>query len=67
MCARPTSRPRHTHSLLLRTSFPSWGYMIAKGATSIWERWNGDVGDVSMNSFNHYALGAVSVLAPACT
>jgi alpha-L-rhamnosidase len=34
--------------------------MIAKGATTIWERWNGDVGDVAMNSFNHYALGAVA-------
>jgi alpha-L-rhamnosidase len=33
--------------------------MIAKGATTIWERWNGDVGDVAMNSFNHYAFGAV--------
>ena len=47
------------YSLLLRTEFPSWGYMIAKGATTIWERWNGDTGDVAMNSFNHYALGAV--------
>jgi alpha-L-rhamnosidase len=53
-------RPDLVYNLLLRTAFPSWGYMIAKGATSIWERWNGDVGDVSMNSFNHYALGAVS-------
>ena len=48
------------YDLLLRTEFPSWGYMIAKGATTIWERWNGDVGDVAMNSFNHYALGAVA-------
>lgn len=45
--------------LLLRTDFPSWGYMAKQGATTIWERWNGDTGDVSMNSFNHYALGAV--------
>src|SRR3546814_5301942 len=30
-----------------------------KGATTVWERWNGDVGDVAMNSYNHYALGAV--------
>ncbi|HEX3919033.1 MAG TPA: family 78 glycoside hydrolase catalytic domain [Caulobacteraceae bacterium] len=45
------------YDLLLRTEFPSWGYMIAKGATTIWERWNGDTGDVAMNSFNHYALG----------
>jgi alpha-L-rhamnosidase len=47
------------YSLLLRTAYPSWGYMVAKGATTIWERWNGDVGDVAMNSYNHYALGAV--------
>ena len=45
--------------LLLQTEFPSWGYMVAKGATSMWERWNGDTGDVAMNSFNHYAYGAV--------
>ncbi|MCJ2180238.1 alpha-L-rhamnosidase [Novosphingobium album (ex Hu et al. 2023)] len=45
--------------LLLRTEFPSWGYMVKHGATTIWERWNGDAGDLSMNSFNHYALGAV--------
>jgi alpha-L-rhamnosidase len=48
------------YDLLLRTAYPSWGYMIAKNATTIWERWNGDTGDLSMNSFNHYALGAVA-------
>lgn len=48
------------YDLLLRTAFPSWGYMIAHNATTVWERWNGDVGDRSMNSFNHYALGAVA-------
>jgi len=47
------------YSLLLRTEYPSWGHMINKGATTMWERWNGDVGDVSMNSYNHYAFGAV--------
>lgn len=47
------------YDLLLRTEFPSWGYMVRKGATTIWERWNGDTGDVAMNSYNHYALGAV--------
>jgi alpha-L-rhamnosidase len=45
--------------LLLQTDHPSWGYMPSVGATTIWERWNGDVGDLSMNSYNHYALGAV--------
>ena len=48
------------YDLLLRTTYPSWGYMVAKGATTIWERWNGDTGDVSMNSYNHYSLGAVT-------
>ncbi|KPH68157.1 alpha-L-rhamnosidase [Novosphingobium sp. ST904] len=45
--------------LLLRRDYPSWGYMADHGATTIWERWNGDTGDIAMNSFNHYALGAV--------
>lgn len=46
--------------LLLRGKYPSWGYMVDHGATTIWERWNGDTGDVAMNSFNHYALGAMA-------
>jgi alpha-L-rhamnosidase len=46
-------------ALLLQAAYPSWGYMLAKGATTMWERWNGDVGDVGMNSYNHYAFGAV--------
>ncbi|GAA0662680.1 alpha-L-rhamnosidase [Sphingomonas insulae] len=50
---------RLAFDLLLRTDYPSWGYMARQAATTIWERWNGDTGDVSMNSFNHYALGAV--------
>lgn len=50
---------RLAFDLLLRTDYPSWGYMVRRGATTTWERWNGDTGDVSMNSFNHYALGAV--------
>src|SRR3546814_11919650 len=45
--------------LLLQTGYPSWGYMVAKGATTMWERWNGDTGDLAMNSYNHYAFGAV--------
>jgi alpha-L-rhamnosidase len=47
------------YTLLLNETYPSWGYMISKGATTMWERWNGDTGDPSMNSFNHYAFGAV--------
>ncbi|HYL73430.1 MAG TPA: glycoside hydrolase family 78 protein [Bryobacteraceae bacterium] len=47
------------YRLLLNETYPSWGYMIGKGATTIWERWNGDRGDPGMNSFNHYAFGSV--------
>jgi alpha-L-rhamnosidase len=47
------------YDLLDRTEYPSWGYMISKGATTMWERWNGDTGDLAMNSYNHYAFGAV--------
>lgn len=45
--------------LFRQTTYPSWRYMIEKGATTIWERWNGDTGDPGMNSFNHYAFGSV--------
>jgi len=44
------------YSLLLRTEFPSWGYMVSKGATTIWESWDADR---DQQSLNHYALGAV--------
>lgn len=47
------------YDLLDRTDYPSWGYMISKGATTMWERWNSDTGDLAMNSFNHYAFGAI--------
>ena len=45
--------------LLLSDTYPSWGYMVKKDATTWWERWNGDTGDPSMNSYNHYAFGSV--------
>ena len=50
------------YKLLLNTGYPSWGYMVDHGATTMWERWNGDqmISDPSMNSFNHYAYGAVA-------
>jgi alpha-L-rhamnosidase len=52
------------YTLLEQKDYPSWGYEIAHGATTVWERWNsimpdGSFGDVGMNSFNHYAYGAV--------
>jgi len=50
------------YKLLLNTEYPSWGYLIGHGATTMWERWNGDkmLKDPSMNSYNHYAYGAVA-------
>ena len=54
-----SGQERMAVTLLLQTRYPSWGYMIEHGATTMWERWNGNAVDRSMNSFNHYALGAV--------
>jgi len=50
------------YKLLLNTEYPSWGYLVNHGATTMWERWNGDQmkDDPSMNSYNHYAYGAVA-------
>jgi alpha-L-rhamnosidase len=50
------------YRLLLSTEYPSWGYLVEHGATTVWERWNGDQmrDDPSMNSYNHYAYGAVA-------
>jgi len=50
--------------LLNRKKYPSWLYPITQGATTIWERWDGQkpdgtFQDVGMNSFNHYAYGAI--------
>ncbi|MEW5974183.1 MAG: family 78 glycoside hydrolase catalytic domain [Acidobacteriota bacterium] len=52
------------YRLLSLKSFPSWGFMVENGATTIWERWDGYVKgrgfqNPHMNSFNHWALGAV--------
>lgn len=52
------------YDLLLRREYPSWLYPVTVGATTIWEHWDGMKPDGSMwsddmNSFNHYAYGAV--------
>ncbi|MBQ4047980.1 MAG: family 78 glycoside hydrolase catalytic domain [Clostridia bacterium] len=52
------------YDLLLREAYPSWLYPIKKGATTVWEHWdgimeNGDFWSADMNSFNHYAYGSV--------
>ncbi|CAN5737062.1 glycoside hydrolase family 78 protein [soil metagenome] len=61
------SRFGHTdvaYELLNQESFPSWLYPVKHGATTIWERWDGikpdgSFQDAGMNSFNHYAYGAI--------
>jgi alpha-L-rhamnosidase len=52
------------YMLLNRQEYPSWLYPITRGATTIWERWDGikpdgSFQDEGMNSFNHYAYGAI--------
>jgi alpha-L-rhamnosidase len=52
------------YALLHQEEFPSWGYSIRHGATTIWERWDGwtdrsGFQSPTMNSFNHYSLGSV--------
>jgi len=52
------------YDLLLQETYPSWLYPVRMGATTIWERWDGikpdsTFQDEGMNSFNHYAYGAI--------
>lgn len=52
------------YRLLMNETYPSWGYTIREGATTIWERWDGYTAErgfqtPDMNSFNHYSLGSV--------
>lgn len=39
-----------------KETYPGWGYMVSKGATTLWELWNGDTADPAMNSGNHVML-----------
>ncbi|HEY7394919.1 MAG TPA: glycoside hydrolase family 78 protein, partial [Gemmatimonadaceae bacterium] len=59
-----TGHLAEAYQLLLNKKYPSWLYPITRGATTIWERWDGEKPDssfeeTSMNSFNHYAYGAI--------
>jgi len=52
------------YALLLKEDYPSWLYQVSRGATTVWEHWDGLKPDgkmwsANMNSFNHYAYGAV--------
>ena len=64
-CLTEIGRSDLAYRLIQNTTYPSWGYSINQGATTIWERWNSytkenGFGDVGMNSFNHYAYGSCS-------
>ena len=64
MLADVVGEPELAYSVLLQHNCPGWLYSVDLGATTIWERWNGytkehGFGPVRMNSFNHYAYGAV--------
>ena len=52
------------YRILLQKTYPGWLFSVLQGATTMWERWNSytkeaGFGDVGMNSFNHYAYGAI--------
>jgi alpha-L-rhamnosidase len=46
------------YDLAVQTTFPSWGYMLANGATTLWELWQNKTGP-SMNSHDHHMMGSV--------
>ncbi|MHA6279332.1 glycoside hydrolase family 78 protein [Salinimicrobium sp. CAU 1759] len=49
-------RPDIAYKLATNTTYPSWGYMVEQGATTVWELWNSDTADPFMNSWNHVML-----------
>lgn len=49
-------RPDLAYRIASRREYPSWGYMVSQGATTIWELWNGDTANPAMNSGNHVML-----------
>ncbi|HXT12183.1 MAG TPA: glycoside hydrolase family 78 protein [Candidatus Angelobacter sp.] len=49
-------RPDLVYTIASQKDYPGWGYMIEHGATTIWELWNGNTADPTMNSGNHVML-----------
>jgi alpha-L-rhamnosidase len=47
------------YRILTQTSYPSYGYMVKKGATSIWERWNSDTAKPGMNTMSHVGFASI--------
>jgi alpha-L-rhamnosidase len=55
-CLSENGRPETAYQIATNRDYPSWGYMIENGATTIWELWNGNTANPHMNSHNHVML-----------
>jgi alpha-L-rhamnosidase len=55
-CLNDYGRPDLAYTVATQKTYPGWGYMIANGATTIWELWNGNTADPKMNSQNHVMM-----------
>jgi alpha-L-rhamnosidase len=55
-CLNDYGRPDLAYTVATKKTYPSWGYMIENGATTIWELWNGNTSDPKMNSQNHVMM-----------
>ncbi len=49
-------RPDIAYKIATNNTYPSWGYMVTQGATTVWELWNGNTANPAMNSGNHVML-----------
>ncbi len=63
-CLSDCGKGNLAYQIATQTSYPSWGYMIENGATTIWELWNGNTANPAMNSGNHVML--LGDLLPWC-
>lgn len=55
-CLNDYGRPDLAYTIATQKTYPSWGYMVDNGATTIWELWNGNTADPKMNSQNHVMM-----------
>lgn len=55
-CLNDYGRPDLAYTIATKKTYPSWGYMVDHGATTIWELWNGNTADPKMNSQNHVMM-----------
>ncbi len=55
-CLNDYGRPDLAYTIATKKTYPSWGYMVENGATTIWELWNGNTSDPKMNSQNHVMM-----------